>query len=427
MTEKTRVYVVDDDGDLREALLEVLASEGIPADGFATGRDMLRQLDPEWEGVILSDIRMPGLSGLEVMQEARQLAPDVPFILITAHGDIQMAVKAVRDGAFDFIEKPAPPEHLLAVVARALTTRKLQLENARLRRRVARGANLGARFLGRSAVIRTCRREIISVAPLDVDVLLHGETGTGKELAARCIHDLSGAEGDFVSLNCGSLSEATFDDVMFAESETRPGAIPRARGGTLFLDNVTSLSETVQLRLLDVMDRRSGESPFRVIGANPRSLSDAHGAGELRDDLYYRLNLAEIELPPLRDRENDVFLLLDLFINESVARHERRYPTMTADDLRPFKAYHWPGNLRELRNVAEKLVIGLKVRFQKPSEQVPDGLDYDSAMQDFEASLLRAALLKAGGRKGEAAELLKIPRKRLYLRLKATGLLQDGS
>ncbi|MBL6431035.1 MAG: sigma-54-dependent Fis family transcriptional regulator [Alphaproteobacteria bacterium] len=304
-----------------------------------------------------------------MMQEARQLAPDVPFILITAHGDIQMAVKAVRDGAFDFIEKPAPPEHLLAFVARALTTRKLQLENARLRRRVARGANLGARFLGRSAVIRTCRREIISVAPLDVDVLLHGETGTGKELAARCIHDLSGAEGDFVSLNCGSLSEATFDDVMFAESETRPGAIPRARGGTLFLDNVASLSETVQLRLLDVMDRRSGESPFRVIGANPRSLSDAHGAGELRDDLYYRLNLAEIELPPLRERENDVFLLLDHFINESVARHDRRYPTMTADDLRPFKAYHWPGNLRELRNVAEKLVIGLKVRFQNPANR----------------------------------------------------------
>lgn len=423
MPREPRIFVVDDDADLRGALIDLLGSQGLPARGFDCGEALLRDLDPEWDGVVLCDMRMPGLSGLQVLAEVRKLAPEVPVVMLTAHGDIRTAVTAVRQGAMDFLEKPAAPDVLKAALTRALNIRRLQIENRRLRQRIERGTDMRVRLMGRSAPMRALRGEVIAVAPLDVDVLLRGEPGTGKDLAARCLHDLSPREGDFVALACEGLTEANFDGIVHGEGDGRAGALQLAQGGTLYLDRVDALAEPLQARLLAVLDRRNAGGALRIVS----SVAEAGAARRaLRDDLYYRLAVAEIALPPLRDREDDFFLLFEHFVGDAVARHRRRFPDVAADELRRLRAHRWPGNLRELRNAAERLVIGLRVSLSEGREVEPGSLDYDRAMADFEASLLRAALLRTRGRKGEAAEMLRIPRKRLYLRLRACNLLPPG-
>ncbi|WP_395541339.1 sigma-54-dependent transcriptional regulator [Neotabrizicola sp. sgz301269] len=428
MKPEAKIFIVDDDADLLPAMVEVIEAAGLPARGFQRGKAMLAELDPEWDGMILSDMRMPELSGLDLLAKARDMAPGVPFVLITAHGDVRSAVQAIQRGAFDFIEKPAPPEYMLAVIRRALETRRLLLENRRLKERIARGTDLRARLLGRSTAMRNCRRELAAVAPLEVDVLLHGEPGTGKQLAARALHDFSGLDGEFITMDASALTESNFAALMLGEGTDAPGAVAAARDGTLYLERANALSPPLQHRLLAMMEARTPGTRFRVIASAHGSISDLRRTGAMSDDLYYPLSLAEVELPPLRDRENDIYLLLTQFLREAAQRHNRRFPELSAQELRPYRSYHWPGNLRELRNVAEKLVIGLKVTLQPPTRGTvaADDLGYDEAMQDFESALLRAALQKTGGRKAEAAEALGIPRKRLYLRLRACGMVPEG-
>lgn len=422
------VYVVDDDADLLPALIEIIEASGWPARGFSGGEAMLRELPPDWDGVILSDIRMPGLSGLQLLELVRAQAPEVPFILFTAHGDIPSAVAAIRGGAFDFLEKTAPPDYLRAVIRRALASRQLQLENHRLRERIASGDSLKSRLPGKSPVMRELRREIAAVARLDVAVLLSGEPGTGKALAAQLIHDASERSGDFISIDCAGLSAANFDMALLGD-DTTPGALKQAAGGTLHLARVSALPDSLQARLLSLLDEARPDMP-RLVATVEGPLTQLRAQGTLSDELYYRLSLAEIELPPLRAREDDIPHLLNQFLREAAARHGRDIPALSAQDLRPYRRYHWPGNLRELRNIAEKLVIGLRVTLQSggdgDSSAAPDALGYDAAMQEFESSLLQAALQKTGGRKSEAADALGIPRKRLYLRMKACGLLDLG-
>lgn len=427
MTKEPRVYIVDDDTDLLSAIVEIIESVGIPARGFVRAKDMLEGLDPEWDGMILSDMRMPDISGLELLIKARAMAPDVPVVLFTAHGDIRSAVQAIQDGAFDFLEKPAPPEVLIAVIKRAMEHRRLTLENQRLRERIARGTDLRARLIGRSVAMRDCRRELAAIAPLNIDVLLCGEPGTGKQLAARVLHDFSGLDGEFIEVNCNALTEGNFDSIIVGDDD-HPGAISAAAGGTLYMDRVGGLSPGLQSRLLAVIEAHRNK--FRLIISAHGTLAQLRSTQTLSDDLNYRLGLTEIELPALRDREDDVYLLLAQFLREAASRHERRFPELTKQELLPYRNYHWPGNLRELRNVAEKLVIGLKVTLHiseaRSTLGAIDELEYEAAMVEFESSLLRAALQRTGGRKTEAAVLLGIPRKRLYLRMKACGVEDAG-
>lgn len=414
---RPKIFVVDDDADLREALLDTFETCELPARGFARAKDLLTDLDPDWPGVILTDIRMPGMSGLELLEEVRLNAPKIPIILFTGHADIPAAVQAMKAGAFEFLEKPVDPEHLHQIVLRALKMRELQLEVEQLQRQVSSGTALSKRVIGRSKAIRFLRRDIEAVSPLRVDVLVWGEGGTGKTMAARAIHDLSPrATAEFVTLNCSTLSSENIDRVLFETG----GVLDQANGGTLFLQGLETLSDQLQAQLLQIF---SAEAPPRIIASVSREPNELLKEGALRADLLYRINVAAIELPPLRERGRDVFHLLDHFTREAAALHNKSLRDLPVPDLDVVGRYRWPGNVRELRNVAEKLVIGLSVRLtDEPQGQSDVSETYEDAMRRFERELLTNALVQSGGRKGDAADLLGIPRKRFYLRMKHCGM-----
>jgi two-component system, NtrC family, phosphoglycerate transport system response regulator PgtA len=411
-----QIFVVDDDADLREAILDTFEKHRLPAKGFARASDVLEELDPDWPGVILTDIRMPGMTGLELLEEVRLNAPNVPIILFTGHADIPAAVQAMKTGAFEFLEKPVNPDHLHQVILRALKMRSLQFEVDQLQKQISSGTALNDRVIGRSKAIRFVRSDIESVAPLKVDVLVWGEGGTGKTLVSRAIHDLSPrSTEEFVTLNCSTLSAENMERVLFEPG----GALDQASGGTLFLQGLETLSDQLQAQLLQIFSSADAPRVIASVGRDPNALLNE---GALRADLLYRINVATIELPPLRERGRDVFHLLDYFIRSAATLHNKPHRSLPVPDLDAFGKYRWPGNVRELRNIAEKLVIGLAVRIGE--EQEPDDIaeTYEEAMTRFERELLTNALVQCGGRKGEAADLLGIPRKRLYLRMKHCGL-----
>ncbi|NIZ63079.1 sigma-54-dependent Fis family transcriptional regulator [Sedimentitalea sp. CY04] len=413
------VYIVDDDEDLRDAVLDTLEDAGLPAEGFSSASPALAKLNPEWPGIVVSDIRMPGMGGMEFLHAARDQFPEIPFVMITGHGDVQTATNAMKAGAFDFLEKPARPEYLVDVVRRALEMRRLQIENSNLKTLVADGGALKSRLIGRSKVMKALRKEILAVAPLKIDVLLLGETGTGKELTAQSIHDLSPhSDSPFETVNCGMLSDGNWQNSIEVK-------LTSTDGSTLFLDELEALPEPLQLRLLALIETRDSNGP-RIIAALKSDPAQLIAEGRLRADLYYRINVAQIILPPLTERENDLFVLLEFFIRDAAARHQLKLPEITQDMLNPLRVHSWPGNVRELRNAAEKMVIGLPLALTPGTSEAKapfgEGESYDDAMGRFEKALLRHALMQAGGRKGLAAESLGIPRKRLYLRLKTLGL-----
>lgn len=415
------IFLVDDDADLRNSLLETFQAKGLSLKSFSSGEHLLDILEPEWNGVVLSDVRMPGMDGFELLERVKLKAPQVPFVMITGYGDVKAAIKAIRAGAFDYLEKTTHPEHLISVVMRALEMRNLQIQNWWLSRRFVAGEDVQSRLLGKSAAIRECRNQILRVSLLPIDVLFHGESGTGKELAARCLHSHSNASGDFVVVSCGAERRHGFYEHLFARKSGNGSLVEQAKDGVLYLENIDTLRPSAQLDLASFIDL---EDRPRVIASFRGSPSDLTRSGQLLEDLYFRLNVGEIHMPPLRERGGDKFLLVEWFIREAASQYRRTAPSLSPEILDGFESYEWPGNVRELRNLAERLVIGLPVEFngsQQRERELPVG-GYDSAMQDFEKGLLVGALRHTGGRRGEAAAFLGIPRKRLYLRMKAVGL-----
>lgn len=423
------VMLVEDDDDLRQATAETLELAGFRTHVFDAAAPALAALSPDFPGVILSDLRMPGLSGLDFLDRVRKIAPEVPFVLITAHGDVPAAIRAMRGGAHDFLEKPCQPELMLDVLKRAQAMRDLHLENLRLRQ-TGIEARMDDRLIGRSPVMCELRQRLRALAGVQVDLLIAGETGTGKELAARLLHDLSprGA-APFVAINCGALNEAEVDRELFGAGDG-PGLIARAEGGTLYLDELESMPDGLQVRLLRVLEQREitplGAAPrpvdLRILGSVKRPPDTMAAQGRLRADLFHRFN-ATLPLPPLREREDDAALLVAHFAAEAAARHDLPKPHVDSALRRRIALHDWPGNVREARNLAERLVIGLDTSL--PTQGAPaeaPGQGYDAAMEGFESRLLQSALIETGGRKAEAAALLGIPRKRLYLRLRHLGL-----
>ncbi|MEM7500172.1 MAG: sigma-54 dependent transcriptional regulator [Pseudomonadota bacterium] len=379
------VIIVDDDAELRRSLAQWLRLGGYNPRAFVSGIEALRALEAEgaaFPGVVVSDLRMPELDGMAVLARIQALDSALPVILLTGHGDVPMAVDAMRKGAYDFVEKPFDPDRLMALLTRAVAVRTLALENRRLRAAAAGGGVSGGmlegRLLGNSPAIRRLRAQVLEAAESSASVLITGETGSGKELVARSLHDLSPrAAGPFIAVNCAAVPE-TLIEAEFLGHETgaftgagkaRPGWFEAASGGTLFLDELTALPARLQPVLLRVLQEREvtrlgARHPqgvdVRVLAATNEDAAAAVAEGRLRRDLYFRLATLSIAAPPLRRRGGDAALLFNHFAAEAAARDGGEAPDLGPDDIAALAAHDWPGNVRELANLAERAVLRMR-------------------------------------------------------------------
>ena len=435
------VIVVDDEASIRNAVEQWLSLSGFDVQLFTCAEDCLGQLPAHFAGVIVSDVRMPGMGGLALLNRLQQLDADLPVMLLTGHGDVPMAVEAMRAGAYDFLEKPFSPEALLGSLRRALEKRQLILENRRLHEQADLREQIDGRLLGVSRSLQTLRRQVLELAPLPVNVLIRGETGSGKELVARCLHDFGPrADKPFVALNCSAIPEQLFEAELFGHESgaftgaqgKRIGKLEYADGGTLFLDEIESMPLAQQAKLLRVLQEQKLERlgsnqsisvNLRVVAATKPDLLDEARAGRFREDLAYRLTVAELRLAPLRERREDIALLYDAFSRQAAERLGRSLQVLSGPQLSRLLCHAWPGNVRELANVAERDVLGLG------EPQLPDtdvGQSLVAQQEAFEAQCLRAALTRHKGDIKAVLHELQLPRRTLNEKMQRHGLVREA-
>ncbi|MGW8394137.1 sigma-54-dependent transcriptional regulator [Pseudoduganella sp. HUAS MS19] len=370
-----KALLVEDEAALRLATSQTLELGGFSVQACASAEAALPLLLANFAGVVVTDVRLPGLSGLDLLARVAALDAELPVIVVTGHGDVSMAVEAMRAGAYDFIEKPFSSERLMDAVKRAQERRNLVLENRRLRTERAQHPDMPD-LIGRSEAIEHLKVVVRNVAPTGVDILINGQTGTGKEVMARLIHAASGRKGNFVAINCGALPESVFESEIFGHEpgaftgaqKRRIGKLEFANGGTVFLDEIESMPMALQVKLLRVLQERRLERlggnesvalDCRVVAASKADLLALSAQGLFREDLYYRIGVISIDLPRLRDRREDIPLLLAHFVAEAARRYQRAMPIWTPEQMAAWQAADWPGNVRELRNFAERLTLGL--------------------------------------------------------------------
>lgn len=427
-----QVLYVEDDALVRKGAKQALELAGLCVSACATAEEALLLLTPEFPGIVISDVKLPGIDGLELLRIALAQDAALPVVLVTGHGDVAMAVGAMRQGAYDFIEKPFSSDLLVEVSCRALDKRRLVLENIDLRRQLEHREGIEARIIGRSNPIAKVRQIVQSLAATSADIMILGETGTGKELVARCLHDFSERKKHhFVAINCGALPEAICESELFGHEEgaftganrQRIGKIEYASGGTLFLDEIESMPLSLQVKLLRVLQERQVERlgsnllipvNLTVIAASKDDLRVLVEQKKFRADLYYRLNVASLTLPALRDRREDIPLLFEFFALQGAVRYGRSAPLIGIELLRALMAERWSGNVRELRNIADRFVLGLLDDTLAPSTAGSLAEQVDA----FEKSIIEEGLRCLGGNVLAAAESLNIPRKTLYDKLK---------
>ena len=445
------VLLIEDDDSVRLAAAQSLQLAGLRVQALDSAEAARPWLQRGFEGVVLSDVRLPGEDGLALLRQVVELDPELPVTLFTGHGDIGMAVEAMRDGAWDFLEKPFAAEHLVEVVRRALAQRRLVLENRRLKAQLA--SSPADALLGASPAMEQLRTLINTLGPARVDVLIHGETGAGKEVVARALHAASGARGPFVAINCGALPETVFESEIFGAeagaytgaSKRRIGKLEFAGDGTVFLDEIESMPLALQVKMLRVLQERSVERlgantsvplACRVVAATKVDLLALAREGRFREDLFYRLDVAAIALPPLRQRREDIPLLLGHFAAQAGQRLQRPVSPWSAAQLAQWQQRDWPGNVRELRNFAERWVLGLV--HEAPVEAGPGRAGeppalpawplqqpLDETLAALERRLVAQALRQEGGNVARAGEALGLARKTLHDRLKRLGLDAD--
>lgn len=434
------VLLIDDDEEVLLSSTQSFEIEGfdvLPVDSANKG---LRYLSDSWRGVVLTDVRMPGKDGFALLEEIQHIDAEIPVILVTGHGDVSMALRAIRAGAYDFIEKPADPEQLIEVVRRASERRNLILENRFLRERLLGMDSLEGRVIGRSEASVKLRQQIVELSDADVNVLIQGETGAGKEVVARSLHDFCSHRKDkpFVAVNCGALPDSLIESELFGHEsgaftgaqKARMGKLEYADGGTLFLDEIESMPLSAQVRILRslqerVVERLGGNRlipiDIRVIAATKVDLLDRVHDGEFREDLYYRLNVISLPVPPLRERVEDIMLLFHHFMDIAASRLKRHVPELGAELAGRLLSHSWPGNIRELRNVAERTVLGVEDPLANHDltgfiAGVAEPLE--TMLERVERAFIDDALRRHQGRVGETAKALGILRKTLYLKMK---------
>ena len=434
MPPELRVLLVEDDPAVRFAHAQTLKLAGLDVEACASAEAALEKLHPLFPGILLVDVRLPGMDGLALLERAQRMEPALPVIVITGHGDVAMAVQAMRAGAYDFLEKPAPAERLVDAAKSAMERRQLTFEMADLRRKLQQKDGIERILIGKSSGISDLRRDILQLAEAGPDVLILGETGAGKELVARCLHEASPArDKPFVAINCGAIPENMFESELFGHERgaftgaqmQRIGKIEYASGGTLFLDEVESMPMAMQVKLLRVLqfrqiERLGSNKPvpvsIRVVAATKTDLAALSTAQQFRSDLYFRLNVVSLEIPPLRARREDIPLIFEHHVAQAAQRYGREVPAVGEALMRDLMSYDWPGNVRELANVADRFVLGvLPARFRESVAQ-PRGLN--EMVFDFERGLIVEALRRHAGNVAAAAEALAIPKKTLYDKLK---------
>jgi len=445
------ILIVDDEPAIRTSLRGVLEDEGYRVTAVASGADALAALADDGHDLVFLDILMPAMDGLETLTEIKRLRPDATVVMISGHATIETAVKATRLGAYDFIEKPLSLEKTLLSASRALEHGRLEQENAALRARLSSRAEI----IGETAVMRALRDQIATAAPSSGRVLVHGENGSGKELVARAIHALSARRHRaFVEINCAAIPDELIESELFGHEKgaftgavaRRRGRFEQADGGTLFLDEIGDMSVRTQAKVLRSLEEQAFERvggketikvDVRVIAASNRDLAALIGEGRFREDLYYRLNVIPIEVPPLRAHKDDIPLLIEHFI--ALFCHENGKPVKRLDGeaLAYFLSYDWPGNVRELRNMVERLVI-MAPRATIGPEDLPPPLrpkdvgemaaaagerSLREARDNFERAFILAELRVHDWNMTRTAERLGIERSHLYRKLKAYGIV----
>jgi two-component system C4-dicarboxylate transport response regulator DctD len=444
-TPAIRVMLVEDDEDVRLSTTQVLTLAGFEVESFASVERARGHISFGVPAIVVCDVRLPGLSGAEWLPELHGIDAELPVILVTGHGHIAMAVQAMREGAYDFIEKPFSSERLVAIVRHAVERRQLSLQVRALRDALENWNGIQSVLIGRSAQMQLVRRNVMTLAETSADVLIYGETGTGKELVARCLHDHSERRRQhFVPLNCGGLPEALAESELFGHeagaftsaNRVRVGKFEYANGGTLFLDEIESMPVAVQIKLLRALQERCIERigsnkaiPFdcRVVAASKDDLKEMSDRQKFRADLYYRLGVAFIELPPLRERREDIPLLFEHFTLMAASRYERAAPLVSHAQLAELMGYAWPGNVRELRNTIQRAsLLARGERIGVADLGLPAaparGPAASNTTEEPDRATIEAALARAGGVVAQAASDLGLSRQALYRRLERLGI-----
>jgi two-component system response regulator PilR (NtrC family) len=453
------ILIVDDERSMREFLAIFLRRAGHRVEAAAGGADGVTALGKREFDVVITDLRMPGVGGLEILAEAKRLHPETQVIVVTAFATTETAIAAMKAGAYDYLTKPFKVDEVGLVVERALERRVLHRENLVLRDEI-KGRYKLERLIGKSPAMQRVFEVLRKIAPARTSVLLIGESGTGKELAARAVHELSPrADRPFVPVNCGAIPETLLESELFGHvrgsftgaNTDKQGLFEAAHGGTLLLDEVAELPVAMQVKLLRVLQERKvkpvggvseREVDVRIVAATNRDLETEVEKGTFRQDLFYRLNVIQLRLPPLRERRADIPLLVDHFIRKFSAEHGRQVGGTDPEAMSALMAYHFPGNVRELENLIERAVTlapgdrvssdalpalkGLSAAGSSlgtPAVGLPEqGIDLERVVEDFERSLIIRALERTDGHRTEAARLLGVTFRSLRYRLSKLGI-----
>ncbi|MGH2362095.1 MAG: sigma-54-dependent transcriptional regulator [bacterium] len=450
MKSRAHILVVDDEINIRGALVTMLEKKGHQVRGVATAEEGLAQLEAAPAELVITDLRMPGIGGMEFLRRLKDTWPDTEVVVMTAYGSIDTAVEAMRWGAYDYLTKPIDRERFPIVVDKALERHALTTENRQLRDRLETRTRFD-QMVGESEPMQRVYSLVEMVADSDVTVLLMGESGTGKELISRAIHHKSPrADGPFITMNCGALPDNLFESELFGYEKgaftgamaTKMGRFELADGGTLLLDEVGELSLKSQVDFLRVLEtkefRRLGGTKLlkvdtRIIAATNRNLEEAVKQGDFREDLYYRLNVVPIRLPPLRDRADDVPLLVDRFLAECSAQHHREPKDVSREAMRLLRLYGWPGNIRQLRNLMERLVVTVKDSMIQPEhlpEEIQAGKEdartmvvtLGTSLDQLEREVIQRTLTEITNHREKAAKLLGISLRALQYKIKEYGI-----
>jgi len=443
------ILIVDDEKNIRDGLAEAFQMEGYKALTAEDGQTAMRMLEENYVDLVITDLKMPHISGMELLQYVKQNWPNVPVIIITAHGDIADAVKAMQQGALEFITKPLNLEHLLKLTKNALEMRQLSIKNEELREEVEAQQRISS-IIGKSPAMRKVFDMIRKVAPTKASVLITGESGAGKELVADAIHNLSPRrDKPFIKVHCAALAESLLESELFGhEKGAFTGAQTRQRGrfeladtGSHFLDEIGEINQNVQIKILRVLqekkfERVGGETTIevdvRLIAATNRDLKAEIAAGRFREDLYYRLNVVNIHVPALRERREDIPLLAATFLHEFTQENGKPIEGFDQRAKQALYSYDWPGNVRELRNCIESAVVMASGKLitlddlppgpRSAQEKKEIHIPAFCSLEEAEKIIITETLAALGGNKTKTAEVLKIGRKTLYQKIEQYGI-----